>query len=143
MTPRHNLSHELKKDKRSVRRQGLSSLMSDTKWRALFAAIEDAGIDVLQIIVKFVDVAGEQTMGLPWLDAPHAFVDSMAFGPFPLVGIEWIEFPRIVTRPRANNVPAEQLAQDVDAIRAAIVATGKLFRLEETQRGFRVIGHAR
>jgi hypothetical protein len=100
-------------------------------------------MDVRQIVIKFVGVGNEHRMALPRLSAPHKFVDSIKFGPFPLVGIEWVEIPDVAVFPRDNNVPAEQYKQDRTAIRVALEATGKRLPLEDTPTGLRIIGHVR
>lgn len=44
---------------------------------------------------------------------------------------------------RPNSVAAERVPQDIDAMLAAIEATGKLFPIETTEQGFRIIGHVK
>lgn len=128
--------------KRRVRREMSASLMSSTKWRTLFEAIEELGSE-FQMIVKFIDGDEEHRMAMPWLHAPHDFVDSFERGPFPLLDLEWIEFPFQAVHPRRDSVPAEIVPQDIGAIKLAIDDTGKLFPLEENQRGLRILGHVR
>jgi len=127
---------------RLVGRSMSASLMSSTKWRTLFEAVSETVANP-QIIAKFIHDDQEHRMQLPWLHAPHDFVDSLEWGPFPLLDFEWIEFPFDAIHPRRNNVPAEVVPQDIAAIGAAIRATGKVFPLEENARGLRVIGHVR
>ncbi len=98
-------------------------------------------LDVQQVVFKFVGKARETAMALPWLDAPHDYVDSLRLGPFPLVSIEWMEIRAEAVFPRSNNVPARRCAQNIDAIRTAVMATGKLFPLEDADGGFRITGH--
>ena len=62
---------------------------------------------------------------------------------YPLVEIERIEFRRIVVKERPNNLAAERVPQDIDAMLAAIEATGKLFPIETTEQGVRIIGHVK
>jgi hypothetical protein len=138
-----NLSDELRRDRIAARRSYSASLMSNSKWRAVFAALESNTLGVRQIIVKFTGDAEAKSMDLPGLHAPHAFVDSLAFGPFPLVGIEWIEVPSVAIFPRRNNVPAEQYVQDTDAVRSALAALGKQLPLVDTMAGLRIVGHIR
>jgi len=117
--------------------------MSSTKWRELFAVLRRPELDIQQVVFKFVGNARETAMGLPWLDAPHDYVDSMKRGPFPLVSIEWMEIRDEAIFPRSDNVPARRAAQDIDAVRSAIKATGKLFPLEDAAKLLRIIGHVR
>jgi hypothetical protein len=135
------LESDWKREKRITRRDFSASNMSDTKWRILFSAIEEANLKVEQIIVKFIDSPVERRMGVPGLYAGYAFVDSFEFGPISLVSIEWLEFPKITIWQRGNNLPAKHDIQDIDAIRLALERTGKQFPIEESQTGFRIIGH--
>lgn len=136
-----NLSDDLRRDRRTALRSYSASLMSNAKWRAVFSALKDDSLGLRQIVAKFIDVAEAKPMGLPSLYAHHAFVDSGAFGPFPLVSIEWIEVPAVAVFPRGNNLPAEQYAQDTVAARSALAALGKQLPLVDTMTGLRVVGH--
>lgn len=120
-----------------------ASLMSNTKWRTLFKALEASDVDIKGITVKFVGDNQEWSPVFPSLYPPHAYVDLWPLNVYPLVEIEWIEFRRIVVEKRPNNVPPALLPQDVDAIRAVIDATGKRFPIEFTEQGLRVVGHLR
>lgn len=133
-----DMKYALERDRRTVRGEYTASVMSSTKWRILIKAIDESEIG--QMIIKFIYSDREFTIGGFDLRVPYQYVD-VASGPTPLVSIEWIEFPRMAIFPRSNNVPAEQVPQDLEAIRATIDATGKRYRLEDTERGFRVIGH--
>jgi len=138
-----DLSRELRHDRSAVRRSFSASLMSNTKWRTVFSALQAAAPGIRQIIVKFIDGADAKTMDVRWLHAPHAFADSLEFGPFPLVGIEWIEVPAIAVLPRADHLPAEQVAQNIEAVRSSLTASGKKFPLHDTATGLRILGHVR
>lgn len=139
--PPRNLGEELERDRRAAARDYSASLMSNAKWRVLLAAVADIGVH--QIVVKFVDVDNEIRMAVPLVNAAQAFADSVNFGPFPFVGIEWIEFPAIARFSRADGVPAKEIEQNISVVRSAIVQTGKQFPLVDTSRGLRVIGHVR
>lgn len=68
--------------------------MSDTKWRKLLTAIGDAGLAVEQVIVKFIDVEEPQTIRFPpSLACPHAYMDTIEFGPVELRAIQWLDIP--------------------------------------------------
>ncbi|BCG84828.1 hypothetical protein MesoLj113c_09380 [Mesorhizobium sp. 113-3-9] len=127
--------------KKEVTQKYSASLMSNTKWRTLFKALENSGVDIKGIAVKFVGDSEEWSPVFPGLYPPHAYVDLWPLNVHPLVEIEWIEFRRIVMKTRPNNVPPALLPQDIDAIRKVIEATGKRFPLEATEQGLRVVGH--
>lgn len=130
--------------KKEVARNYTASLMSNSKWRALFEALDAIEDEVKGVAVKFVGCdALEYPPVFPGLYPPHAFVDLWPLNIYPLVEIEWIEFRRTVKFKRSNNVPDRLVTQDIDLIRATIEATGKLYPIEETELGFRVIGHVK
>ncbi len=138
-----DLSTELRRDRRLARRTFAASSMSNSKWRVVFAALAGMTPVPRQIRVKFIDSDEDRPVGLPWLDAPHAFVDSFEVGPFPLVAIEWIEVPAIALFPRPDAVPAEHHPQDIDAALAALEATGRQLPITRTATGLRIVGHQR
>lgn len=120
-----------------------ASSMSNTKWRALVNALEEAGIDAA-CSVKFIGDDKEFEIAVhPGLYPPHAFVNLWPLNVYPLVEIEWIEFRRIVRYWRDNNLPAKLVPQDTDAIRAVIQNTGKRFPLEASEDAIRIVGHVR
>lgn len=134
--------NDLNRDRRAARRNTRASLMSNAKWRALLEAVRRAEFDIQQVVVKFIGVDDEKPMRLPWPRTP-AYADSMEFGPFPFVSIEWLEFPRVAFLPRGENVPPGQHSQDIATIRQVLEATGKRFPLEDSPTGLRVMGHLR
>jgi hypothetical protein len=135
------LDDELNHDRRAARRNYRASLMSNAKWRVFLEALHGAELDIRQVAVKFVDVDDEKFMGLPRPRSP-AFAFSLEFGPFPFVGIEWLELPRVALLPR-GNVPPRQHSQDIAAIRRVLEATGKQFPLADSPTGLRIVGHLR
>jgi hypothetical protein len=52
----------------------------------------------------------------------------MAFGPFPLISIEWLEVPAVALFPRANHLPAQKIVQDIAAVESALLSSGKSSR---------------
>lgn len=137
------LNDELRKAKKEAAETYAASLMSNSKWRALFDALRASEVKVEGIVVKFIGDDREHLSSLPGLYPPHAFIDLQPFHILPLVDIEWIEFRRIVRVKRPDNVPDGLVPQDTDVIRAAIEATGKRYPIEETELGFRVVGHVK
>ncbi|MGA7329084.1 MAG: hypothetical protein WBX25_32495 [Rhodomicrobium sp.] len=125
------LSDKLARDRLDARRNYSASLMSNTKWRALFQAIEDAGVEIRQITIKFVGIDDEKPIRWVSPNRISRFLDTLEFGPVPLVGIEWLEFPNLATFPHHKNVRAAVFRQDTGAVRAAIESLGKHYPLEE------------
>ena len=138
-----DLSFELQRNMRSALRDTSGSLMSNTKWRLVFETLSNPECAVRQLIVKFIDDPSETRMEVPWTEAPHAFLDSMSFGPFPIVSLEWVEVPAEAIFTLGKDIPAKRYAQNVGAVRAALEATGKLFPISETVAGLRITGHIR
>ena len=106
-----------------------ASLMSNTKWRKLFIALDEPGAPKRYCEIKFVRAPIPRHMLLPGaahLHAPLAYVDSDV-GPFPLRSIEWLE---VICTP-------EERAK----ILAALSKVGH-FATAATDRGLRIIGHA-
>jgi len=117
-----------------------SSLMSNAKWRLLFQALEDAGIEAV-CTAKFVCDESVLPLASPNLYPPWAYISLLNV--YPLVDIEWIEFRQSYKRKRTDKLPGEMLTQDLDAIRIAIESTGKHFPLDVSEEAIRVVGHVK
>lgn len=113
--------HDPAKIGRFAREHFSSALMSDTKWRKVLNAIKTANPSVQQMVVKFIDVEEPRTMNFPpSLACPHAYMDTIEFGPVELRAIEWLDIP-------ANIGPTlEPLGQ---------------FPIEEVTTGTRIVGY--
>ncbi|MBX3539789.1 MAG: hypothetical protein KF735_19265 [Chelatococcus sp.] len=74
------------------------------------------------------------------VETPHGFADSLEFGSFPLVAIEWLEFPLEIDEGGRGDLHHRR-TQDIAAIRAALDATGKALPLQVTETGLRIVGH--
>ncbi|WP_377840856.1 DUF6678 family protein [Bosea sp. UC22_33] len=126
-----------------ARREFSHAHMSDTKWRKLFSAMDDAGVGLDQMIVKFIDVPEPKVMDFPSassLHPPIPWVDSQ-FGPIELRAIEWLDIPAVSRSPRPNNVPAREVAQDIAAAEAILRHLNCNFVALPT--GLRVVGYSR
>jgi hypothetical protein len=107
--------------------------MSDTKWRKLVSALKTVP-SVDHYFLKTIRGAAEEAgFGFLGLWAPHASIDTFSFGPLYLREIEWIEFPSHVQQRANGATPPGGHCQDLDGLRRALDAIGKL-PLEETQR---------
>ena len=124
---------ELRRDGRLARRQTRASLMSDTKWRKLFAALDAPGLGLDRCIWKFVGrddaVPGSMSSGLY---LPRPWIDTIEFGPFSFRSIEWLWIPRLTKWGRK--------AQDVDRAAQLISALGR-YPIEVNERGLLVRGY--
>jgi hypothetical protein len=124
--------------------------MSDTKWRKMFAALDRPDLELGQVIVKFIDVRVERRIRTPKaaaLHPPRPYVDTTEFGPVLLRDIEWLEFPSIAEYPNPSpdgkgRVPSARVIQDLEKARSILAALAR-FPIEQTERGFRVVGHVR
>ncbi|GLK54908.1 hypothetical protein JOD31_002068 [Methylopila capsulata] len=137
---------DAEKEGRRARRLFSHAHMSDTKWRKLFLAVADAGLNARQAIVKFIDVDEPRPMAFPTAGAlhpPRPYIDTMEFGPIELRAIEWLEIlAEAVTERRTPGTPPRREPQDLDGARAVIEKLG-LFLLDDTPGGLRVIGYSR
>lgn len=139
------MTNELDRIGRFVRENFSTALMSDTKWRKLFTALDEAGIGLEQATVKFVETDNIHTVQMPKISALHPpipFIDTIEFGPVELRAIEWFEISEVAVWPRPNNVPPRQVAQDIEAARAVVERLGQ-YPVEETSTGLRIIGYIR
>ena len=135
---------ELRRVGRLVRQRTRASLMSDTKWRKLFAALDGAELELQQCVFKFIGNAEEKTSRLPSrasLYAPHAYLDSPRWGPFPLREIEWLRIPRVAKFEMPDRtIPARTKPQNVDAAMRVIEALGR-YPVELTDEGLCIRGY--
>lgn len=118
--------------------------MSDTKWRRLFVALNEAEIGIDQIVVKFVDAEKTHAIRMPSLGSlhpPYPYIDTIEFGPIELCAIEWIEIPEIPT-PSIEGVPASAVKQDIASARALIVSLGE-YPVEDSDSGLKIVGYVR
>ncbi|MBP0443156.1 hypothetical protein J8J14_00055 [Roseomonas sp. SSH11] len=84
---------DLAADGRRARRLFSAALMSDTKWRRLFEAVQSGRGDLKRMTVKFINMDEPRPMRFPpSLEVPRPYVDTIEFGPIALRSIEWIEF---------------------------------------------------
>jgi hypothetical protein len=137
------------RERKHIHRTFTASLMSDTKWRKLFAALNESEPRLRQLIIKFVDSDREARIGLPGkaaLQTPKGHIDTFEFGPISLRSIEWLELPTFAEFQRpsrgAGKLSARHVNQDIASAQKAIEALGR-FQIEETKSGLRIIGHAR
>jgi hypothetical protein len=127
-----------------------ASLMSDTKWRKLFVALDRPDLSIRQVRLKFRDVEHSKTLQMPTrasLACPRAFIDLDEYGPTPLRSIEWIEFPAAAeyTRPSPDGrgrVPSKFVKQDIEQIEAILAVVGQ-FPMERNGDALRINGHVR
>lgn len=101
---------DLSADSRLARALFTVALMSDSKWRKLFAAICDADLPIDHMMVKFIDVTEPRRMRFPpGLACPHAYIDTIEFGPVTLRSMQWVEFAGDLSGPleKAARFPLE------------------------------------
>ncbi|MGF9564939.1 DUF6678 family protein [Neorhizobium sp. JUb45] len=129
---------------RRARREFSCGLMSDTKWRKLFATLAHLDMPEGQMHVKFLDTPEVRAMPFPGpvaLWPPHPYMD-LQFGPIELRAIEWIDFPHIASTPRSRNLPDRKTPQALAPIRQNLKRLGQ-FPIVETEHGIRIEGYRR
>ena len=134
---------ELDREGRVIRRETRASLMSDTKWREVLAALEaNPELSVQQCIVKFVGRPEEHSVGWnPGLYPPRPWIDMNPIGPVPLRSIEWMLFPRVAEhRHPDRTIPVRRQPQDIEGVARIMSGLGKL-PIEWTDRGLLIRGY--
>jgi hypothetical protein len=133
---------ELERERRAIHAHTRASLMSDTKWRRLLAALDDPDLDLRQCVIKFVGDPVERTIGKSFgLHPPRPWVDSFAFGPIPLRSIEWLLFPRVALYDRGDpSFPKRRVNQTVERAADVIAQLGR-YPFELSERGLLITGH--
>lgn len=134
---------ELERLGRFARREFSHALMSDTKWRKLFAVLDESGLAPEHALVKFIDVDEIKSMRWPRrssLHPPRPYVDTLEFGPIELRSIEWLLIPQEARIERGNNLPARVVEQAIDAIERLVTSSGR-YPLERSKKGLKVIGY--
>jgi hypothetical protein len=128
-----------------------ASLMSDTKWRKLFTALDRPDLNLKQARIKFVDADKVHTINRPraygYGKKPWPYTDTIEFGPFALRSIEWIEFPAMAefarSSPNGNGrVPATAEKQNIERAASILAGLGK-FPIESVGGALRILGHVR
>ncbi len=121
------------------------ALMSDTKWRKLFAAVNGSGWNASLVEVKLVDSDDAETKYMSWPGlnnfwGPPEWVDTAEFGPIELRSIEWLVIPTAVLTHGHAGLAQPGTLQDFTAIEAALNRVGE-FPLEQTQNGLKITGY--
>lgn len=125
-----------------TRRDVSHAHMSDTKWRKLLSALDEAGFGRARIVVRFIDRPEPRVMTLPKradLWPPRPYADSITVGPLELRAITWLELPTLARWPSGDGRPVPTVPQDMAHARAVLEALGR-FPLEETEQGLRILG---
>lgn len=133
------------RERRMMRREFQTSLMSDTKWRKLFIAVERLKLALPICRVKWIfgDVPmmlHTPTSGTLYPSRP--FIDSFKFGPFALCSIQWLEFPRVALYDGPSYGTGATYIQNVDRAEQALRVVAR-FPMENTIEGLRITGHIR
>ena len=127
-------------------RRGFShAFMSDTKWRKLFAILENPSLELVQMRVQFIDVEAPEPMKLPTIGTDHVprpYLDTIEFGPVELRSIEWLEIPAVARLWRPHNVPAKEVSQDLGRLEACLARSGS-FLVERSGEALRILGYRR
>jgi hypothetical protein len=136
---------DLKRLSRFTRQRFSHALMSDTKWRKLFTAVNDSAWQASLVVVKFVGSDNAEPKYMRW-PGPNSFwppsewIDTVEFGPIELRSIEWLMIPAAVVARRLAELAKPGALQDLAAIESALKRVGQ-FPLETTPDGLKIIGY--
>ena len=135
---------DLSRENRLVAANTRGAIMSDTKWRKVFSALDASGLDVVQCAVKFVGIGEEKIIRRPGssaLQLSRPWIDTLEFGPVALRSIEGILFPRVANIASIDpTIPGKQCVQDVEAAAEIIADLGR-YPYELTPRGLLITGY--
>jgi len=141
--PKHDRL-DLSRENRLVAANTRGALMSDTKWRNVFSALDASGSDVVQCAIKFVGIDEEKIIRRPGsaaLRLSRPWIDTVEFGPVALRSIEWVLFPRVANIASTDpTIPGKQYVQDIDAAAETITNLGH-YPSELTTRGLLITGY--
>lgn len=136
---------DLEKLSRFTRERFSHALMSDTKWRKLFATVASSNWHPSLVMVKFVDSDEPEPSFMRW-PGPNSFwgppqwVDT-EFGPIELRSIEWLMIPAVVlARSSLTGFAPTGVPQNLAAIKAALSRVGE-FPLVDTPDGLKITGY--
>lgn len=139
--PRHELEHL----SRVARGAFSHAFMSDTKWRKLFAVLEEDALGLCQMRMKFVDVEQPAVMMLPSIGfshTPHPYIDTIEFGPVEFRAIEWLEIPAVARLSRPSYVSDREIPQNLAQLEACLGSCG-LFPIQRSDESLRIVGYSR
>jgi hypothetical protein len=136
---------DLERLSRFTRQRFSHAIMSDTKWRKLFTAVDGSDWKPSLVAVKFVGSNEAESTYMRW-PGPNSFwgppqwVDTPEFGPIELRSIEWLLIPSTVVAHGLAGLAEHGTPQDQAAITAALERIGH-FPLEDTPEGLKVTGY--
>jgi len=117
------------------------SYMSDSKWRKLFTAVDEAGIKIERAVWRFI--ASDHAFNWGWPTACDLDVVGMKDGRFQPFEYRWIEsifVPREYRPYGDEHVPHAARHQDVDGLVSVLRRAGK-FMIEESPEGITILGY--
>ena len=136
--------HDLERLGRFARARFSHALMSDTKWRKLFVAVDEAGLKPQRIEMKLIE--SDQIRQMRWpgvasMYAPLPWIDSAEFGPIELRSIEWLLVPLEFDETRGfHGVPPRKARQDIEPIGQLLSKLGQ-YPTEVSAEGLRIVGY--
>jgi hypothetical protein len=137
---RYNPPVSSESERRAIRRAFPTSLMSNTKWREVFLALES--VEVRQGVFQFFCTPEPRRMSLPTANvgADKYVLDSLV-GPFPYYSIIWLELPARSVPTGTESVLGAWHAQDINAARVILNSLGKL-TITDIGEGLRISGYS-
>ena len=120
-----------------------SSFMSNSKWRKLFAVVNDGSTPLSACVWKLVTEKEPKNGFLPDIEqlGDDCVGDCGALnGPFSFKEIEWLFLPSKVGHQPYDKAPMKYEYQEIDKIKELIDSAGQ-FEYEATDEGVKIYGY--
>jgi hypothetical protein len=134
------VKHEEVVDK-LIAKENFLPLMSNSKWRKVFEALELTCPDI-QVIWRFIGAqnSGNRDWLPPTVSLEDRYINNQFwFGPMYYKEIEWLEIPHILIPHGMEKIPGAHKQQDAYLAKDCIEKLGH-FHIETTGLGFRLYG---
>ena len=133
--------HEAQIDK-TIAKNFRRPLMSNSKWRKVFSALDSSDLIMKQGILKLVSSGREHRTWTPKnTDLEDQWVsEGKGHYHYFYMEIEWIEFPRIGKPYGKENIPHAHYRQTIEEAREIIESIG-ILKIDETPLGCRLYGY--
>ena len=130
-------------ERKYIRRHGLASHMSTSKWLKLIVLLKQNPTLPSEAELFYLgSERGCETNAASWWMPVWGYVEADRFPPVSLLAIERLSFPRIWKPPYRRNIPGTWKTQDLERLRDAIMRLSH-YPLSLSEHGLDLIAHGR